>query len=991
MKLRPFVSRLGRCGSLIFLGVIFTASVWAQTAPGTLRGKVTDPSGAVIPDATITAIAANGQKTSATTDHQGVYEIKGLLPGSYTVSALGKGFAEYHESDVQVNAGQVQQFDIALGIQVQQEQVSVEAQANTVSVSPSENASALIIKGKDLEALSDDPDELQSELSALAGPSAGPNGGQIYIDGFTGGQLPPKSSIREIRVNQNPFSAEYDKLGYGRIEILTKPGTDKYHGQFFFNDTDSALNSRNPFVASEPSYQSEIFDGNLGGPITKKSSFFLDAQRRNINDLDIVNAVVADPTFTLPSGVPFTESVPNPDTRTNITPRIDYQLSTNNTLTVRYQFEQEIQKNEGVQQTSLPSQAYNETETENTLQVSDSQILGPHMVNDTRFQFLQDRDNVRAQNADPTTQVLGFFTGGGYSQGTSLDHTNHYELQNYTLASYGKHTIRFGVRLRVAHDSNYSNANFNGEFTFPSLAAYNVTELGLQAGLTPAESRTACLAASPNPATAECGASQLSITNGQPQIANTLEDTGLFAEDEWRIRPNMTVNYGLRFETQNDIHDHADFAPRLGFAWGLGGKTSAPKTVVRAGSGMFYDRFQQQYLLEAERLNGITQQQSIVTSPDCYPDPTNCSSGTVAPTIYQVNPNLRASYTIQSAASIERQVTKAATVSVTYLNSRGVHEFVSENINAPLPGCDISNPASCVRPNAALGNIYQYESDGVFRQNQIIANTRVSLGRKLSLFGFYQLNYADSDTSGAASFPTNQYDLAADYGRASFDVRQRAFIGGSITLPYAFNLFPIIAVNSGMPFNITLGQDLNGDSIFNDRPALISTATCPQVAIAASTVCSPWGTFSTVASGPKTVPINYGTGPGNFTVILRLSKTFGFGPETGAGARGQGGGPGGGGGGGGGGRGGPPGGGLGPGGLSGGGGGRNPFASTGTNRRYNLTFSVSARNLFNTQNLAAPVGDVNASRFGQSIALTGGFFGSATENRRVDLQVRFSF
>ena len=203
MKLRPFVSRLGRCGSLIFLGVIFTASVWAQTAPGTLRGKVTDPSGAVIPDATITAIAANGQKTSATTDHQGVYEIKGLLPGSYTVSALGKGFAEYHESEVQVNAGQVQQFDIALGIQVQQEQVSVEAQANTVSVSPSENASALIIKGKDLEALSDDPDELQSELSALAGPSAGPNGGQIYIDGFTGGQLPPKSSIREIRVNQN--------------------------------------------------------------------------------------------------------------------------------------------------------------------------------------------------------------------------------------------------------------------------------------------------------------------------------------------------------------------------------------------------------------------------------------------------------------------------------------------------------------------------------------------------------------------------------------------------------------------------------------------------------------------------------------------------------------------------------------------------------------------------------------------------------------------
>src|ERR1700693_3251507 len=253
MKLRQFASRLGRCGSLLVLGAVFTAGVCAQVAPGTLRGKVTDPSGAVIPDATITAIAANGQKTSATSNHQGVYEIKGLPPGSYTVSALGKGFAEYHESDVQVNPGQVQQFDIALGIEVQQEQVSVEAQANTVQVSPSQNASAVVIKGKDLEALSDDPDELQSELSALAGPSAGPNGGQIYIDGFTGGQLPPKSAIREIRINQNPFSAEFDRLGYGRIEILTKPGTDKLHGQFFIMGNDNVFNTANPFVAKNAS------------------------------------------------------------------------------------------------------------------------------------------------------------------------------------------------------------------------------------------------------------------------------------------------------------------------------------------------------------------------------------------------------------------------------------------------------------------------------------------------------------------------------------------------------------------------------------------------------------------------------------------------------------------------------------------------------------------------------------------------------------------
>ena len=129
-----------------------------------------------------------------------------------------------------------------------QQQVEVQAENTTISTAADANASAIVIKGEDLNALSDDPDELQNELTALAGPAAGPNGGQIYIDGFTGGQLPPKSSIREIRVNQNPFSAEYDRLGYGRIEIFTKPGTDKLHGQVQVGGNDSAFNSQNPIL-----------------------------------------------------------------------------------------------------------------------------------------------------------------------------------------------------------------------------------------------------------------------------------------------------------------------------------------------------------------------------------------------------------------------------------------------------------------------------------------------------------------------------------------------------------------------------------------------------------------------------------------------------------------------------------------------------------------------------------------------------------------------
>ena len=219
--------------AVVILVVVAAAALSAQAqSTGTLRGQVADPSGAVVPNATVAILQSGGPTHSARTNNNGNYEIGNLPPGNYTVTANAQGFTVFVQNDVAVNAGQVAQFNIALEIQVEQQKVNVEEETPQVQVNPENNASAVILTGKDLEALPDDPDELQSDLEALAGPSAGPNGGQLYIDGFTAGQLPPKSSIREIRINQNPFSAEYDKLGYGRIEIFTKPGTDKLHGQF---------------------------------------------------------------------------------------------------------------------------------------------------------------------------------------------------------------------------------------------------------------------------------------------------------------------------------------------------------------------------------------------------------------------------------------------------------------------------------------------------------------------------------------------------------------------------------------------------------------------------------------------------------------------------------------------------------------------------------------------------------------------------------------
>ncbi|HKB97625.1 MAG TPA: carboxypeptidase regulatory-like domain-containing protein [Terriglobales bacterium] len=921
----------------------------SSTTTGTLHGQVTDPSGAVVPSATVAVLVSGGEPHSATTNRSGAYEIGNLAPGKYTVTANAKGFAVFVQNDVDVPAGQVAQFNIALDINVEKEKVNVQEEGPQLDVNPANNASAVVLSGKDLEALPDDPDELQSDLEALAGPSAGPNGGQLYIDGFTGGQLPPKSSIREIRVNQNPFSAEYDKLGYGRIEVFTKPGTDKYHGQFSVEGNSSAMNSRNPFLgaAAQQPYDSVIYMGNIGGPINKKASFFLNVQRRNINEIAVVNAPVLG----------LSESVPNPRTRTNIGPRLDYQISPNNTLTARYQFYRDTQQNAGVGGIVLPEAGYNTTSTEHTVQISDTQILGAKAINETRFQYLRENSGQTPLSTAIGINVLGSFMRGGSSSGMQTDHQDHYELQNYTSISQGKHFVKFGGRLRAIHELSVSSAGFNGTYTFPSFPNFtNGMPSQYSVNATP---------------------------SGAPaNVPVTMVDVGLYVQDDWKVRPNLTLSGGLRFETQNAIHDHADWAPRLGFAWGIGGGgKSAPKTVLRGGFGLFYDRFAQDLILNADRLNGVTEQQYVVSSNPPYPTPPPVN--TLPPTtqaIYQINSRLHAPYIMQTAFSLERQVTKIANVTVSYLNARGEHQFLSLNVNAPPPGTPFSSGPP---PNPAMGPIYQYVSDGIFRQNQLIANFNIRAGARLSLFGNYTLNYANSNASGASSFPSNQYDLSVDYGRASFDVRHRVFVGGTIGLPLGFRLSPFAIFNSGSPYNVTVGQDLSRDSLFNDRPGF-----APNVSGACLSPTSPCHyVIPTQSYIPTPIPINYLTGPNHFTLNLRLAKTFGFGPEVGGKSEAQASeGPGGGG---------PLGGGGGPrgGGGFGRGGGGGGFGGGGaaSTRRYSLTFSVNARNVLNKVNAATPIGVLSSPNFGQSIALAGGPFSSAAANRKIEVQAMFSF
>ena len=956
------------CIACVFVAM-FAAVLGAQAPTGSvLRGQVTDPSGAAVVGATVLLTTPSGAAIDTTTNKDGVYEFKDLAAGKYEVKAIAPGFAMFTKSGVLIAAGQTLKANISLDIEVQQEKVVVNSTTTQVDVNPANNANAIVMQGKDLEALSDDPDELQSELQALAGPSAGPNGGQIYIDGFTAGQLPPKASIREIRINQNPFSSEYDKLGYGRVEIFTKPGTDKLHGQIMVMGNSSAFNSRNPFEqvpegTSPPSYHTMWYSGNLGGAVNKKASFFFNIEQREIQNLSIVSATVLDPNFNI---VPFSQAVANPETRTNLSPRIDYQITPNNTFTARYQYWRNSETNGTVGQFTLSELGTQDLDTEQTVQLSDTQIFGTHTINESRFQFLHSNTDSTPLNQSTTVNVGGAFIGNGSGGGSIDDIQNRYEFQNTTFLNYGKHSWKFGGRLRATADDYSSLAGYNGQFYFNSIQQYQTFLEGSGGGPT-----------------------YYTQTAGRSSFGVTLVDAGLFVQDDWKIRPTLTVSYGLRFETQNNFSDKANFAPRIGVAWGIGGNAkNPPKTVLRAGFGMFYDRFTYNLVLQEERQGGIDPEQYQVKlqilNPAFYLSSTPLSLGQLppatTPTIYQTNNQLHAPYTIQTGVTLERQVTKSSNIALTYLNSRGVHLFYTNNLN-PV------DPVTGERPNGIDENLFQYQSEGTFKQTQVILNGSIRMGTKLSLWGYYTFNNAHSDTSSSGSgngpttpgFASNPYDLQQDYGRATYDIHHRLFVGGTIGLPRGFRISPFLIASSGIPFNITTGTDPYQSNVYNVRPAF---GTCPPGVPTAfgCFVVPPAEAFPTYTP----VPVNYGEGPGRFSLNFRFSKTFGFGPvlENAANA-GQGGGMGGGTfgrGPGGSGRGGP---GVGPGGRG--------MDSGATNKRYALTFAVNVRNAFNNVNLATPIGILTSPQFGESNALAGGPFNSQTANRIIGLQASFSF
>ncbi len=948
--------------SIFFL---FTAALplCAQTAA--LRGQVTDESGALVPAAKVelSGIVAGIAARATIADERGGYAFANLAPGEYTIKASAPQLTMAPVA-VTIRAGS-QSLNLQLKVAATTEHVTVSDETEPlISTSASNNASALVLRGSDLDALADDPEDLMADLQALAGPSAGPSGGSIFIDGFSGGELPPKNSIREVRINQNPFAPEFDKLGYGRIEIFTKPGSDRYHAQVDYNFADSFWNSRNPYSAEKAPLLLNELEGNTSGPITKHSSFTLDFQRNAVNNGYITNGYnLAPATFAIQ---PFSEIYVVPQRFLRLSPRVDYQLSQNNTLTFRYSITRSYIDGAGIGNLDLPARGYYFQYTNQTVQVTENIVLG-RAVNESRFQYFRAAPHRIAKTDGPEIQVLQAFNDGGSQQGRGFDYQNNYEYQNNTFIVHSGHAIKFGARLRGQTDDNISPLNFNGTFTFAGGFAPALDGSGATINISSIERyRRTVLAL------AGGGPTQFTINTGNPEVRVGQVDASLYFADDWRVRPNVTLSLGLRYEAQSNIHDWSDIAPRVAVAWapGGGGKNSRPKTVLRAGFGMFYDRFALANTLAAERYNGILQQQYVLKDPPFYPTvPSVAALGgsKSVQSIQEVSSSLRAPYIMQTAITFERQLPANSTLAVTYTNSHGVHNFRSNAINAPLPG-------SGALPFPQSGPIFLMESSGIYNQNQLVTNLNARINPSFSLFGFYVLNKAMSDTDGFGTFPANPYSHAGEYGPASTDIRHRVTLGGSINTRWAVRLSPYFVIQSGQPFDITSGSDLYGTTLFNARPGIATDLSKPGL------IQTKYGLLDPNPSPGETIlGRNFGRGPGQIAMNLRVAKTIGFGPakegsnksagaSSGGMANAQ---------------------------MASGGALRSVIGAPSVDRRFNLIVSMSIRNLLNHTNPGPINGNITSPLFGMANQMAGGLngegFSENANNRRLELQIRLTF
>jgi hypothetical protein len=773
-----------------------------------ISGTVRDPLSGGLPGARI-ELRKSGEAVQRTVaDVGGGFHFDDVAPGNYEIEVEQDGFNPA-VSRLRVGSRPPAPLTIVLSLAALHQGVTVDERLSQVSTEASENLNAVALDQQTLENLPVfDQDYIATMSRFLDAASIGTGGVTLVVDGLESTRVPVSASAtQEVKINNDPYSAEFSRPGRGRIEIITKPGSQDYHGTVNFLFRDSFLNARDPFALSRPKEQRRIFEGSLTGPIghTKTTSFLITANRQEEDLQAVVYAVGV-------SG-PIQQNVPTPQRNTELSGTINRLIGKTQLISFRGLYTDRTTQNLGVGGYTLPEAGADFEDREDLFIFNQRGLITPKLLNQFRMLvFGRQHTTTKSLNPGPKIVVQDAFTGGG-AQADRLQTENHFTFNETVSYSASKHTIRAGINVPdISRRGLDDNTNFGGTYTFATIQDYE-------------QQRPFSFVQQ----------------QGQGHVVFWEKVVGGFIQDEVRLRANLQLTAGIRYDWQNYFHDNNNISPRLSFAYAPG---KSRNFVIRGGAGVFYDRTGPGPIFDLLRYDGAHLLRSVVTDPN-YPYVPGTGDAQ-PPSVVRLDPTIKISPVYQYGIGVERQLTKAATLSVNYSGLRGTNQFRSLDVNAPLP------PLYLARPDPNFGQIRQIESSADLESQSLEIAMRGNITRYFSGMVQYVLSRAYNNVggntpgggrgSGINVFPANSWDLSGEWARADFDARHRFNLLGGISPGKGFSFGIAISLNSGMPYSITTGQDDNHDGLANDRP--------------------------------PGVPRNTLQGPGYADVDLRLSRDF---------------------------------------------------------------------------------------------------------------------
>jgi len=749
--------------TLLVLSTLVSSPQQGAVQGVTVTGIVQDQTGAVLTGAMVDLAAGGRVVRSVATDGVGAFHFDGVTPGTYELRAYFQGFKDL-SSRVRVGPRAPSPQKLVLELASIAQDVTVSDLAPGVNASASGNQDAVTLDQEMLSALPVLDRDLIATASRFLDPAALGSGVTIVVNGMEVSALNVSAAaVAQIRINQDPYSAEYSRPGRGRIEILTKPGSQQYHGEFNTLLRNGHLSARNAFASAKPQEQRQSVEGVLGGPIghDAKTMFMLSANDENDANQAYIHAIGLDG--------PIDGQLPHTSGEARITGSITRQVSPKNTFSIRPNYQYESDENRDAGGTTLASAATTFKHHEQQVTYTQQTIFRPTLVNQFQMLFGHEREPTTSLTPDRAIIVAGAFTGGG-AQVDLVRTETHINLNESLSWTHGKHLVQAGFQLPDwSRRGFYDKTNFGGSYYFANLAAYETGQ--------------------PYAFTQQQGNGDLALLEKQ---------VGAYVKDDWRIRPGLSIDYGVRYDWQNYFGDTNNVAPRFSIAYAPG---NGKANVLRAGVGVFNDRSGPVVIADVlhSQPGGLTK---IVVTDPAYPDPFASAAATVPPpSIVQLAPDVKIPQSIQYSVSFDHQVKKTTTVSVSYTGARGHSLFRSRDINAPPP------PLYLTRPDPTYGVIRQVESNGRQSADSFGVTLR---GRMTAWFNGqmqYTLSRTYNDTAGINAFPANDYDLSGEWARADVDRRHRFVMVGTVTGVKIVDLGVALTLNSAGPYTQTIGGD----------------------------------------------------------------------------------------------------------------------------------------------------------------------------------------